>query len=51
VSHDRAFLRRMDRFLMVLHDGSVLSFPSYEAALEALLDPTNAPDVRLAKLL
>jgi ATPase subunit of ABC transporter with duplicated ATPase domains len=51
VSHDRAFLRRMDRFLMVLHDGSVLSFPSYDSALQALLDPAHAPEVRLAKLL
>ena len=51
VSHDRAFLRRMDRFLMVLHDGGVLSFPSYDSALEALLDPAHAPDVRLAKFL
>ena len=51
VSHDRAFLRRMDRFLMVLHDGGVLSFPSYESALEALLDPAGAHEVRLATLL
>jgi ATPase subunit of ABC transporter with duplicated ATPase domains len=51
VSHDRAFLRRMDRFLMVLHDGGVLSFPSYDSALEALLDPPRVSEVRLAKLL
>ena len=51
VSHDRAFLRRLDRFLMVLHDGAVLSLPSYDAALEALLDPARASEVRLAKLL
>jgi ATPase subunit of ABC transporter with duplicated ATPase domains len=51
VSHDRAFLRRLDRYLMVLHDGGVLSFPSYESALEALLDPAGAAEVRLAKLL
>jgi ATPase subunit of ABC transporter with duplicated ATPase domains len=51
VSHDRIFLRRMDRFLMVLHDGGVLSFPAYEPALEALVDPAHAADVRLAKLL
>jgi ATPase subunit of ABC transporter with duplicated ATPase domains len=51
VSHDRAFLRRMDRYLMVLHDGGVLSFPSYDSALEALLDPGHAHEVRLAKLL
>jgi ATPase subunit of ABC transporter with duplicated ATPase domains len=49
VSHDRAFLRTMDRFLMVLHDGTVLSLPSYESALEALIDPAHAADVRLAK--
>jgi hypothetical protein len=41
----------MDRFLMVLHDGGVVSFPSYDSALEALLDPGNAHEVRLAKLL
>jgi ATPase subunit of ABC transporter with duplicated ATPase domains len=51
VSHDRAFLRRLDRFLMVLHDGGVLAFPSYDSALEALLDPDHAPEVRLAKAL
>jgi hypothetical protein len=39
----------MDRFLMVLHDGTVLSLPSYESALEALIDPEHAADVRLAK--
>ncbi len=51
VSHDRAFLRTMDRFLMVLLDGAVLSLPSYETALEALLDPGRAGEVRLAKVL
>ena len=51
VSHDRAFLRRLDRFLMVLLDGGVLSFPSYDSALEALVDPAHASEVRLAKLL
>jgi ATPase subunit of ABC transporter with duplicated ATPase domains len=49
VSHDRAFLRTLDRFLMVLHDGAVLSLPSYDTALEALIDPDDAPRVRLAK--
>jgi ATPase subunit of ABC transporter with duplicated ATPase domains len=49
VSHDRAFLRTMERFLMVLHDGTVLSLPEYGAALEALIDPGHAGDVRLAK--
>jgi ATPase subunit of ABC transporter with duplicated ATPase domains len=51
VSHDRVFLRRMDRFLMVLHDGGVLSFPSYDSALQALVDPVDASRVPLAKLL
>jgi ATPase subunit of ABC transporter with duplicated ATPase domains len=51
VSHDRAFLRALDRFLMVLHDGAVLSLPSYDAALEALMDPAAANEVRLAKVL
>ncbi|HET7051548.1 MAG TPA: ATP-binding cassette domain-containing protein [Solirubrobacteraceae bacterium] len=49
VSHDRAFLRTMDRFLMVLHDGTVLALPDYGSALEALIDPAHAADVRLAK--
>ncbi len=51
VSHDRAFLRTLDRFLMVLHDGAVLSLPSYDSALEALIDPGRANQVRLAKVL
>jgi len=51
ISHDRAFLRSMDRFLMVLHDGVVLSLPTYDAALAALIDPARATDVRLAKVL
>jgi ATPase subunit of ABC transporter with duplicated ATPase domains len=51
VSHDRAFLRTMDRFLMVLHDGLVLSLPSYDSALQALIDPDRAAEVRLAKVL
>jgi ATPase subunit of ABC transporter with duplicated ATPase domains len=51
VSHDRAFLRKLDRYLMVLHDGAVLAIPTYEAALKALLNPEAAADVRLAKVL
>jgi ATPase subunit of ABC transporter with duplicated ATPase domains len=37
VSHDRAFLKRLDRFLLVLHDGSVVALPDYGRALDALL--------------
>jgi len=51
ISHDRAFLRTVDRFLMVLHDGSVLSLPSYESALEALIDPADAARMPLVKQL
>jgi ATPase subunit of ABC transporter with duplicated ATPase domains len=51
VSHDRAFLRTMDRFLMVLQDGTVLALPAYEPALEALINPDRAAEVRLAKVL
>jgi ATPase subunit of ABC transporter with duplicated ATPase domains len=51
VSHDRAFLRTMNRFLMVLHDGAVLSLPTYDSALEALTQPARASEVRLAKIL
>ena len=51
VSHDRAFLRTMNRYLMLLHDGAVLSLPSYDTALEALVDPDRAGEVRLAKVL
>jgi ATPase subunit of ABC transporter with duplicated ATPase domains len=51
VSHDRAFLRTMDRFLMVMRDGTVLSLPSYDSALQALIDPDRAGEVRLAKVL
>jgi ATPase subunit of ABC transporter with duplicated ATPase domains len=51
VSHDRAFLRKLDRFLMVLHDGVVLSLPSYDAAAAALMKPEAAALVPLAKAL
>jgi ATPase subunit of ABC transporter with duplicated ATPase domains len=51
VSHDRAFLRRCDRFLLLDRDGSMLALPTYEAALEALTDPASAADVSLAKRL
>jgi hypothetical protein len=36
---------------MVLHDGTVLALPAYDAALEALIDPDRAPEVRLVKVL
>ncbi len=51
VSHDRAFLRSMDRFLLVGHDGIVLALPDYNSGLEALLEPERAHQVRMAKAL
>ena len=51
VSHDRAFLRRLDRFLLLAHDGSVYALPDPETALEALADPVNVAGARLAKRL
>jgi ATPase subunit of ABC transporter with duplicated ATPase domains len=51
VSHDRSFLRTLDRYLMILYDGTLLSLPSYDTAIEALIDPDRAAEVRLAKVL
>jgi ATPase subunit of ABC transporter with duplicated ATPase domains len=51
VSHDRAFLRRLDRFLLLAHDGAVYSLPDPEAALEALATPSRVAHVRHAKRL
>jgi ATPase subunit of ABC transporter with duplicated ATPase domains len=49
VSHDRAFLRRLDRFLMLAHDGSVYALPDVESALDALAAPDQVAGARLAK--
>jgi ATPase subunit of ABC transporter with duplicated ATPase domains len=49
VSHDRAFLRRLDRFLMLAHDGAVYALPDTESALEALAAPEHLGAARLAK--
>ncbi len=49
VSHDRTFLARFDRFVMINDDGEVYSLPDYETAMIALADPTHLQNVRLAK--
>ena len=41
VSHDRAFLRRLDRYLMIVHSGHTFALPDYDAAHEALLAPQD----------
>ena len=51
VSHDRAFLRRLDRFLLLAHDGSVYALPDTESGLEALAAPEHVAGARLAKRL
>jgi ATPase subunit of ABC transporter with duplicated ATPase domains len=51
VSHDRAFLRRLDRFLLLAHDGSVYALPDTGSALEALAAPEHVAGARLAKRL
>jgi ATPase subunit of ABC transporter with duplicated ATPase domains len=37
VSHDRAFLKQLDRFLLLDHDGSIMLIADAERAIEALL--------------
>jgi ATPase subunit of ABC transporter with duplicated ATPase domains len=49
VSHDRTFLARLDRFVMINDDGEVYSLPDYETAMVALAEPAQLRSVRLAK--
>jgi ATPase subunit of ABC transporter with duplicated ATPase domains len=51
VSHDRTFLARFDRFVMINDDGEVYTLPDYETAMIALADPAHLSNVRLAKKL
>jgi ATPase subunit of ABC transporter with duplicated ATPase domains len=48
VSHDRAFLAQLDRFIMITDDGEVFALPDYELAMKALADPTRVGSLRLA---
>ena len=49
VSHDRTFLRQLDRFVMINDDGSVWEIPDFDLALQALAAPSSLPTLRLAK--
>ena len=51
VSHDRAFLARLDRFVMITDDGEVYALPDYEVAMAALSAPDRLASLRLAKVL
>jgi ATPase subunit of ABC transporter with duplicated ATPase domains len=42
VSHDRAFLKQLDRFLLLDHDGSITPIADPERAIEALLAVPSA---------
>ena len=51
VSHDRAFLAQLDRFLMITDDGEVFALPDYELAMRALSEPHEVGRLRLAESL
>jgi ATPase subunit of ABC transporter with duplicated ATPase domains len=51
VSHDRAFLATLDRFVLIDDDGEVWSLPDYELAMAALGTPDAITRLRLAKRL
>lgn len=51
VSHDRTFLRQLDRFLMISDDGEVIGLPDFDLAVRALAKPAAAGELRLAKTL
>lgn len=49
VSHDRTFLQRFSRFVMITDDGDVYEIPDFELALEGLSRPDTLSTLRLAK--
>lgn len=51
VTHDRTFLRSLDRFLLLSHDGSVYAIPDSEIAIEALSDPNQVASMTHVKRL
>ena len=51
VSHDRTFLARLDRFVMITDEGDVWSLPDFDVALQALQRPDSVGGIRLAKRL
>ena len=51
VSHDRAFLAQLDRFVMITDDGEVFALPDYELAMRALAEPSRVAKLRLAETL
>ncbi len=51
VSHDRTFLAKFDRFIMITDDGEVYELPDYEVAMAGLSEPGSLRTLRLAKSL
>ncbi len=51
VSHDRTFLAKFDRFIMITETGDVYELPDYDVAIEGLSNPDGLKALRLAKLL
>jgi hypothetical protein len=49
VSHDRAFLARMSRILLIADDGAVFALPDYDVAMSARARPDDIDEVALAK--
>ena len=49
VSHDRTFLARFSRFIMITDDGAVYEIPDFDLALAGLSEPDKLSTLRLAK--
>ena len=49
VSHDRTFLERFDRYVMITDEGEVYALPDFEVAMQGLAEPSKLASVRLAK--
>lgn len=49
VSHDRTFLARFERFVMITDDGDVWELPDFDVAIAGLTNPNELSSLRLAK--
>ena len=51
VSHDRAFLRKLERFIMINGAGCSYEMPDYESTVKALMDGSSPETVKMARRL
>lgn len=51
VSHDRTFLRTLNRFIMINDDGTVWALPDYDSAIAGLEAPDRLDTLKLAQQL